>query len=313
MKKTLARLVDIFLSPVTFFSAWWLKKISVRNNMPLTDKIYSAVGILPVTDVYYNPLVNPRKHLRHSLRDDRPLAGIDFNDSAQLNLLSSLKYNDELKSFPLDKTDELSFYYNNPSFAPGDSEFLYSIVRHLKPKRIIEIGSGNSTLMVRNALNANAKENAACEHICIEPYEMPWLEKLGISIVRKRVEDVPMSFFETLQAGDILFIDSSHVIRPQGDVLFEYLEILPVLNKGVVIHVHDIFTPKDYLDDWIFTHRLWNEQYLLEAFLYYNNRFEIIGALNYLYHHHRKSMEDKFPILTQKGAGEPGSFWLRKR
>lgn len=313
IKKVVARSIDLFLSPLTLLSVWWLKKVRVRNNMPVTEWIYSRLGLLPVTDTYYNPLVNPRKHLKHSLRDDRTLPGIDMNADGQLAILGSFKYNDELRSIPMDFSDETKFYYNNPSYAPGDSEFLYSIVRHLKPKRILEIGSGNSTLMVRNALAVNAKENAPCEHICIEPYEMPWLEKLGIKIERKRVEDIPLTYFKTLQAGDILFIDSSHVIRPQGDVLFEYLELLPTLNSGVVVHVHDIFTPKDYLDDWIFEHRLWNEQYLLEAFLCYNRDFEVIGSLNYLYHHHKQAMEAKFPILASKGQGEPGSFWLRKK
>ena len=116
-----------------------------------------------------------------------------------------------------------------------------------------------------------------------------------------------------MQSNDILFIDSSHVIRPQGDVLFQYLEILPILNSGVLVHIHDIFTPKDYLDEWVFDyHRLWNEQYLLEAFLTFNQHYRIIGALNYLRHHHFEALASKCPVFARQDNREPGSFWLMK-
>ena len=106
-----------------------------------------------------------------------------------------------------------------------------------------------------------------CEHVCIEPYEQPWLEKTGVSVRRELIEDVDFAFFSKLRENDVLFIDSSHIIRPQGDVLFEYLELLPRLSKGVIVHVHDIFSPKNYLKQWLEDDvRFWNEQYLLKAF-----------------------------------------------
>lgn len=155
--------------------------------------------------------------------------------------------------------------------------------------------------------------NYHCEHICIEPYEQPWLEKLGIKIVRKKVEELDISYFNQLQSNDILFIDSSHIIRPQGDVLFEFLEVLPGLNSGVMVHVHDVFTPKDYPEAWIYKeHRLWNEQYLLEAFLTYNNRFKIIGSLNYLTHHYKAEFSVAHPIYAKTKNAEPGAFWIEK-
>ena len=111
-----------------------------------------------------------------------------------------------------------------------------------------------------------------------------------------------------------MFIDSSHIIRPQGDVLFEILEILPVLSSGVIVHIHDIFSPKDYPDKWILKeHRLWNEQYLLEAFLSNNRDFEIIGSLNYLMHNYPKELKSVSPILNKQENREPGSFWIRKK
>jgi Methyltransferase domain len=129
-------------------------------------------------------------------------------------------------------------------FGPGDAEYLYSMVRHYKPRKIIEVGCGHSTKMIRHAVDRNAVEDTAyaCEHICIEPYENPWLEELGIRIIRHPVQDVDPSLFCTLGANDILFIDSSHVIKPQGDVVFIYLTVLPMLSSGVFVHAHDILS-----------------------------------------------------------------------
>ena len=119
--------------------------------------------------------------------------------------------------------------------------------------------------------------------MCIEPYEMPWLEAAPVTVRRERVEDVPTEVFSSLEAGDILFIDSSHMIRPQGDVVHEYLQILPVVKSGVFIHIHDIFLPREYPFEWLDVHGLlWNEQYLLEALLSGGTTYRMIGALNWL-------------------------------
>ena len=141
--------------------------------------------------------------------------------------------------------ENFKFYHNNGSYSYGDAEYLYNIVRYFKPSKFIEIGSGNSTLMVRNAVKANQFENKnyTCNHTCIEPYEQPWLEQLDVKLIREKVEHLDYSIFKNLEKNDILFIDSSHIIRPEGDVLFEYLELLPLLKPGVIVHIHDIFTP----------------------------------------------------------------------
>jgi hypothetical protein len=140
---------------------------------------------------------------------------------------------------------------------------------------------------------------------------MPWLEEAGVSVIRKKVEEVESSFFSQLQENDILFIDSSHIIRPQGDVLFEYLELLPSLNKGVIVHVHDIFSPKNYPKQWLIDEvRFWNEQYLLEAFLSHNSSWNIIGALNLLHHNHYEEFKMAAPFLSPER--EPGSFYIQK-
>ena len=140
---------------------------------------------------------------------------------------------------------------------------------------------------------------------------MPWLEKTGVTVLRERVESVSKNLFSELGENDILFIDSSHIIRPQGDVLYEYLELLPILKPGVIVHVHDIFSPRDYLKQWLVDEvKLWNEQYLLEAFLSGNREWKIIGALNYLHHTYYDELKRTCPFLNRER--EPGSFYIQK-
>ncbi len=311
------RSTDILLSPVTLFSAVWYKFIrsGTARQMPVSEKIFMSVGILPIRDQYYQPLINPAKYLQKPLDQPRVLPGIRWNLEEQLALLKNFRYQEELLAIPFSKKDaaDLHFFYDNPSFCPADAEFMYNIIRHFKPRRVIEIGCGYSTMLALQAEKKNKLENSdhACSHICVEPYEMPWLEKLDLRVVRSKVEDLPLSTFEQLEAGDILFIDSSHIIRPQGDVLFEFLEILPILKPGVLIHVHDVFSPRDYLKEWVINeHCQWNEQYLLEAFLSFNSQFRIIGAVNLLKKDHGQALEEKCPVTAGRKADEPGSFWI---
>lgn len=241
---------------------------------------------------------------------------LHLREDSQIELLKTLNYGHELAQIPIEyNKDNEGFYYNNQNYVFGDAEILYSMIRRNKPHRLIEIGAGFSSLMIEKAIEANTKEddNYTCEHICVEPYEKPWLEDKQITVIRECVEYIDKSLFEQLGENDILFIDSSHIIRPQGDVLFEFLEVLPTLKKGVLVHIHDIFTPKDYLDDWIYKYvRLWNEQYLLEAFMYGNKYYEVEFASNFMRHHHYSLMLEHFPMFDKQSSPEPGSFWIRK-
>jgi hypothetical protein len=319
MQALKSRIIDRLFAPLTYVSGKYLRYISGlgMKRMPLSERILMNAGLLPIPDHFYQPLINPKKYLKESLRKDRHLPGIDWNVDRQLSFLRNFNYNEELLRIPTSKqSGSPAYYYANTKFGSGDSEYYYNLIRYLKPARIIEIGSGMSTLMAIDAIKRNKEENTdyVCHLICIEPYQNFWLESLDVKMIRKKVEELPLTFFEQLTKNDILFIDSSHIIRPQGDVLFEYLAILPTLRPGVFIHVHDIFSPKDYLDEWIFTdHKLWNEQYLLEAFLSCNDEFEIIGALNFLMHNHKEHLLSKSPVLKEQSSREPGSFWLRKK
>jgi uncharacterized UPF0146 family protein len=310
LKTLIFRTGDIILSPFVLISAIVLKKVRNRlRKLPVVKKTLLSVGVFPIIDHYYDPLFNP-KHLQRSSDIERSLH-IDWNIQEQLSMLNSFNYQREFDVIPDNFVNITEFYFNNGAFESGDAEYWYNIIRYKKPKKIIEIGSGQSTKMAQLAIKANQKTDSSyqCKHICIEPYEMPWLERIGVEVIRKKVEEIGVEFFQQLDENDILFIDSSHIIRPQGDVLFEYLELLPSLKKGVIVHIHDIFSPREYPRQWLVDRVLfWNEQYLLEAFLMSNNNWKIIGALNFLKHNYFEQLKEKCPKLTTER--EPASFYI---
>lgn len=320
MARAIYALADIVLVPFAYPAALILKFIrrSGVSRLPLCRGALMRVGVFPINNSYYEPLFDARD-LPRPMDEERALPGIDWNTAEQLALLDSFDYADELRSLPVHANGARSFYLDNIWFGAGDAEYLYSLIRAKRPARLIEIGAGMSTLIARRAIEANMGEDSGytCEHVCIEPYEHAWLDSLGVTVIRERVERLDAALFARLGENDILFIDSSHVIRPQGDVLFEYLELLPSLRRGVIVHVHDISSPRDYPERWIRQEvRLWNEQYLLEAFLTSNADWKVIGALNYLYHRHRGRLERKCPALRRDGVERldyvPSSFYIQK-
>lgn len=261
---------------------------------------------------YYHPTYSDAD-LPADVTFERHLPGLDLREADQLGLLEAFNYQAELQKFMADSTSDLTFSHDNRAYAYADAESLYCMLRMRKPKRLIEIGSGHSTRIAKAALDENRLEvpGYTCDHICIEPYEMDWLDRLGVEVMRKRAQDVEVSWFEQLQAGDVLFIDSSHVIRPFGDVLFEYLELVPTLAKGVLVHVHDIFTPRDYPERWLRQERrLWNEQYLMEAMLAHSPRYRVVLALNWLWYNHAERLHRAFPAFAAKPESQPGAFWF---
>jgi hypothetical protein len=283
------------------------------GQLPRTTLRLKDIGVFPIRNHYYEPLFDGRL-LSRPLQEDRHLPGIEFNVPAQLELLNALSFANELKSLNLTRRNDAidAFQIQNGTFESGDADFLYQLIRHIKPLKVVEIGSGNSTKIARLALKKNKSETGAgYQHICVEPYEQPWLESLeGVSVVRERIEDCQFNWTTELDAGDLLFVDSTHIVRPQGDVLKEYLEIFPQLRAGVYVHIHDIFTPKDYPKSWVVDDvRFWNEQYLLEALLTDTHRYEVVAALNFLKHKHYDQLSRVCPYISMER--EPGSFYFR--
>jgi predicted O-methyltransferase YrrM len=314
-KSLVFRLSDLCVFPFVLIAAvpFRLFRRIGAQRLPLSRWLFRRVGLWPLRRHYYDPLINPID-LSLPLETKRHLPGIDWNVAEQLSTLEQMNYRGELEEFLNERpSDELRYSYRNESFLSGDADYLYSFVRLKKPGRVIEIGCGNSTRLIAAAAARNRMENPAyqCAHTCIEPYEQPWLERLGVEVLRERAERIGAERFASLGDGDLLFIDSSHIIRPCGDVVFQILELLPMLRPGVFVHFHDIFSPHNYLKEWVVDRGYqWNEQYLLEAFLSQNRDFKIVGALNFLHHGYYSSLERI--CATHAPSREPGSFYIRR-
>lgn len=307
------RLMDIVGAALLLMIAFPMKLVVRRRYwLPAFTRMQDRLGLHLRDSHYYEPTYR-EADLPAVTGVERNLPGLDLNEAGQLALLERFNFAEELRAIPAVKPSEAEYGYTARMFGPGDAEAAYSMVRLFKPARVIEIGCGDSTLIMRDAIARNKLDDPVyvCRQLCIEPYEKPWLESIGVEVMRQRVEEVDLSVFTELKANDILFIDSSHVIRPWGDVLRELLEIVPVLAPGVLVHVHDIYTPRDYPEAYLRQQRrMWNEQYLLEAYLTQNTRVEIICALNWLKHNHHDRFAGACPIAGSRPETEPGAFWF---
>ncbi len=304
--------LDLLLSPFTLLAIVWFRIIRYWGikNLRISQSLFINLGMLPVVDHYYEPLIDYRK-----LPKLVPKSHLCLDGMKQRDFIAPFNFQEELKSIPIEGKDYSNYYYHNGSFGSGDSELYYSIIRHYKPSRILEVGSGFSTLLAIQAIRKTKEihPDYFCEMTCIEPFEMPFLDFLDVKLIRQRVEQVDKKFFLSLQRGDILFIDSSHVIRPGGDVTFLILETLSELSAGVLIHFHDIFIPNHYPKEWLRDeYRLWNEQYLLEAFLLHNDSFEVVFSFGFMMQQEGLVIEEKFPVLKTESGRQAGSIWLRK-
>ncbi len=243
----------------------------------------------------------------------RTIAGVDLRENAQLELIKSFAgYYAELP-FRAEAQPGLRYYFDNPAFGHSDAIFLFCMIRHAKPKRMIEVGSGYSSCV---ALDTNELFfGNSIQTTFIEPFpelldsHVTAEDRKRIRILPHRLQDIAIDEFQELQANDILFIDSTHVSKVNSDVNRLFFEILPALSSGVYIHIHDVFFPFEYPREWIYGGRAWNELYILRAFLQYNARFQIELMNSFLQRYHRDFFESEMPLCLENPAG---SIWLRK-
>lgn len=252
----------------------------------------------------------------------KEISGIDLNVEKQRELLDHFStYNQDLL-WPVESSDaQYRYEFNNHYFSYGDAVTLYSMMRHLEPKKVIEVGSGYSSALMLdvNRLFFDYKINITC----IEPFPERLKSLLNdedltqLTLLEQPVQEVDLSLFENLEAGDILFIDSSHVSKIGSDVNHLIHHVLPTLSSGVIIHFHDILWPFEYPKKWLKAGRAWNEAYIVRAFLQYNSLFEILFFNSYLERHHRSEIRKKLPLMLRQPSSKmtPGnsSLWLRKR
>lgn len=267
---------------------------------------------------FYSPVVDPAQvDIERTWPVGPKISGIDFNDGEHERILGevfprhmpSWDYPERLERAP----ESTQFFTQNPAFSWLDARTLFVLLNEWRPRRLIEVGSGFSTLL---AADVNRRFlDGDCDITCIEPYPLPFLRSgvEGVTrLIAEKVQDVPLSEFATLESGDILFIDSSHVAKTDSDVNYLYFEILPRLAPGVRVHIHDIFLPHDYPREWVINeNRSWNEQYLLRALLMHSSGFRVVFGCSYAFW--------RFPELVREALAHPkghafagGSFWIER-
>lgn len=243
----------------------------------------------------------------------RDLGGIDLNVSRQIQLMNEIMdYSVEFPYLNREHREEMRYTVNNDFFGVNDAYALYGLIRHLSPRRIIEVGSGYSSAVMldtREYFMGQVPELTFVEPYPERLYSVMKDEKEA-QVIIKKIQEVDIGIFDTLERNDILFIDSSHVSKVASDVNKLVFEVLPRLQAGVYVHFHDIFYPFEYPKEWIYGGRAWNEAYLLRAFLQYNKTFSIQLWNPYLETYH--SEEVYSGALGVCLANRGGSLWLRK-
>jgi predicted O-methyltransferase YrrM len=261
---------------------------------------------------YYSPIIHPDE-LDDLIFVDENYEGINLNIDAQLILLNELK--EYLIEFPFgdSKNNIYRYYTNNAFYTRNDALFLYGLIRKFKPNKIIEVGSGYSSALMldTNSLYFEGKIDLTF----IEPYperlKELLFEKDKIDLIEKKVQTVSEEVFTSLNEGDMLFIDSSHISKTGSDLNFLVFNVLPKLKKGVIVHFHDVFHPFEYPKKWVLNEkRNWNECYFLKAFLMYNSNFRIILFNTLLMEKYTSWFKEN---LTLKYNDEIfGSIWMVK-
>lgn len=244
---------------------------------------------------------------------EKEIPDIDFNVDGQMELLGQMK-DIEIPGWSDEKSDALSdrYYYHNDWFAKGSADALYYMMRILKPRNIIEVGSGFSTAVMLDTNEKFMGHQVAITSIEPNARRLKSLLRPGdnLEIFEKKLQEIPVSFFEKLQEDDILFIDSSHVSKMNADVNYILFEILPRLKAGVYIHFHDMFYPFIYPKDWVYEGRAYNEAFMLRAFLMNNQKYSIQLFGEMFASKCMHAYKDKIPEHLS-GCG-CGSLWIKK-
>ncbi len=273
----------------------WLIKQLVKWMAPRLRFIYHNPSLwryvetqgYHVTPVHFYQPIPDTRALDETYRAESATPGIEWNEPAQLQLLKETfpKYAAEYREFFECFRADGNFVSQRLEFTGHDPPVYHCMIRHFQPQTLVEIGGGFSTLVAANAARLNGNTRV----IAVEPYNNEYLRSLSDEIhhEKKKAQDIELGFFDQLQANDILFIDSSHVVKTGSDVCYLVLEVLPRLRDGVIVHFHDIFLPSDYPRSWLEQRRMfWNEQYLVQAYLVHNQRARILYANSYMAKHH---------------------------
>ncbi len=277
-------------------------------------------GFLIVPVHFYQPIPDLKELEKRNIWDKiSKMQGIKFDDKIFIENLEKLsKYAVECVWSEEKTHNEHAFYVNNYCFSYSCAAMLHSVIRQNKPKRIIEIGSGHSSKIIRDAIQKNKTEGFFCEqYIIIDPYSPVVLESFDSNtiLIKEPVETIDINLFKSLEKDDILFIDSSHVCKIGSDVNYEILEILPILQQGVFIHFHDIDLPYEYPKTYATKpnfRMFWTESYLLQAFLSFNSAFEVYLPMKYIHGKYQKLYQAFYPNVQNHALWSSSSFWITR-
>jgi len=292
----------------------------LANQLPYVKTLYKqAANCTHPNGHYYSPVfsIEDVKNRQESIWKDVNKDGIsciNLRTSEQKELVLKLTTFYQEMPFQAERSERLRYEFKNGYFSYSDGILLYAMIRHFQPKKIIEIGSGHSSALMLDTNELFFKN--AIDLTFIEPYpaeRLNWLmnaeDKKRFTVIQDFVQAVSLDVFTQLEAGDILFIDSTHVSKTGSDVNYILFDVLPVLQAGVIIHFHDVFYPFEYPKDWVFHGYNWNEDYLLRAFLMCNTAYDIVLFPDYLHLHH-KEVFDLMPLCRLHTGG---SFWIQKK
>ena len=231
-----------------------------------------------------------------------------LNSTHQFVLEELRKHQPRFDSFQQAARNDVGFDFSNGYYSSPDAEILYAMVRAHPPGRIVEIGCGNSTKIIHQALKDG---ELTCEHVAIDPYPREEISRLVNVMIRRPIEYADAGGrISALGPGDILFIDTSHEVRPANDVAYIYGQLLHKVAPGVVVHIHDIFLPYEYPQSWVMDIGLkWGEQYLVHAMLSDSRAWEVLWPGYYL----QRTMPDFAKHFPHNRGRDAQSLWLRKR
>lgn len=263
---------------------------------------------------FYSPVpaVPPESDPTWVRRNELPGLGLDLD--AQLWFGDSVLAG-YIKEFSLARDPILeSFNLLNPWYGPIDAELLYATIRWLGPRRVLEIGGGQSSLVIGAAASRNALEGRPVDINVIDPSPRSQLADTIAQFARLEQRDaaeLSVDRFTELESGDVLFVDSSHVVKRGGEVNHVVLNALPRLQDGVVVHFHDVFLPYEYPRRFFEWGSYFTEQYLLQAYLAENPRWQILFAAHALWHERHEQLSRLFPSARLRTTG-PAAFWMRR-
>ena len=293
-----------FLNKLPYVKGLYIEKLKYSKNSCFEPGHFYS----PITDV--DEIKKDEKRIWNEL-PLQELKEINLNIVYQREFLKKIETFYSSLPFQKTKTHNLRYYFENEYFSYTDAIFLFGMINQIKPKRIIEVGSGFSSALMLDT-NSLFFDNEI-ELNFVEPYpdrlkSLTFDVEKNCKIIQRRVQEIDVDFFCQLEKGDILFIDSSHISKCGSDLNYLLFTVLPNLQKGVFIHFHDVFYPFEYPKEWVYGGRNWNENYLIRAFLMNNENYSICLFSHYL-HLHFPELFAKMP-LTTKNYG--GSLWLLK-